>query len=304
MRPLPGFAFAVALVLAGAGTRAHAQADATPPSPAAAAKPAEQPQAPNKPPTEDDICRTLEQAAAENELPVEFFARVIWQESRFNARAVSQQRRAGHCAIHAADGGLCAGSPIRSIRSKRCSHSASYLHDSAKAVRQSRPCRRGLQCRAQPRQRMACRPSRAAGRDAQLRRDHHWLDRGRMGLAVAAEERGNHDPAGRAMHAARQSHSGAEGEGAAASPLMCRAGVSSSPRICPRVRLGQFIATMQKRYAALIGDREPIVLHRQASGMGRARRYIITHRRRRPRATRKIVRQAHRRRRRLRRAEE
>jgi hypothetical protein len=30
------------------------------------------------------ICRALEHDAAENELPVEFFARVIWQESRFN----------------------------------------------------------------------------------------------------------------------------------------------------------------------------------------------------------------------------
>jgi hypothetical protein len=30
------------------------------------------------------ICRALEHDAAENELPVEFFARVIWQENRFN----------------------------------------------------------------------------------------------------------------------------------------------------------------------------------------------------------------------------
>jgi hypothetical protein len=33
---------------------------------------------------------------------------------------------------------------------------------------------------------------------------------------------------------------------------------------------------VQKRYAALIGDREPIVLHKMIPGMGRARRYIIT----------------------------
>jgi len=38
------------------------------------------------PPTPDDICRALEQDAAENELPVQFFARVIWQENRFDAR--------------------------------------------------------------------------------------------------------------------------------------------------------------------------------------------------------------------------
>jgi hypothetical protein len=38
-------------------------------------------------PTVDDVCRALEQSAAENALPVEFFARVIWQ-GRFDARAV------------------------------------------------------------------------------------------------------------------------------------------------------------------------------------------------------------------------
>jgi hypothetical protein len=43
----------------------------------------------------DDICRTLERAAAENDLPVEFLARVIWQESRFNARAVSRKGAQG-----------------------------------------------------------------------------------------------------------------------------------------------------------------------------------------------------------------
>jgi hypothetical protein len=47
------------------------------------------------PPTVDDICRALEQAAAENSLPVEFFARVIWQESRFNASAVSPKGAEG-----------------------------------------------------------------------------------------------------------------------------------------------------------------------------------------------------------------
>jgi hypothetical protein len=35
------------------------------------------------------ICRTLAEAAADNELPEEFFARLIWQESRFDPRAVS-----------------------------------------------------------------------------------------------------------------------------------------------------------------------------------------------------------------------
>jgi hypothetical protein len=53
------------------------------------------PAKPSNPPTAEDICRAVEQDAAENELPVEFFARVIWQESRFNARAVSPKGALG-----------------------------------------------------------------------------------------------------------------------------------------------------------------------------------------------------------------
>ena len=37
----------------------------------------------------EDICVTLETAAADHELPVSFFARLIWQESRFRPYAVS-----------------------------------------------------------------------------------------------------------------------------------------------------------------------------------------------------------------------
>ena len=46
-------------------------------------------------PTADDVCRALEQPAAENALPVEFFTRVIWQESRFDARAISSKGAEG-----------------------------------------------------------------------------------------------------------------------------------------------------------------------------------------------------------------
>ena len=41
---------------------------------------------PPNPPLSKTFCRALEQSAAENSLPVEFFARVIWQESRFDAQ--------------------------------------------------------------------------------------------------------------------------------------------------------------------------------------------------------------------------
>jgi soluble lytic murein transglycosylase-like protein len=38
----------------------------------------------------DSICQALATAAAANELPLEFFTRLIWQESRFNPDAVSR----------------------------------------------------------------------------------------------------------------------------------------------------------------------------------------------------------------------
>ncbi len=44
---------------------------------------------------EDSICLMIESAARDHALPVEFFARVIWQESRFRADAVGPRTRSG-----------------------------------------------------------------------------------------------------------------------------------------------------------------------------------------------------------------
>jgi hypothetical protein len=46
--------------------------------------------------TDDSICLIIESAARDHGLPVEFFARVIWQESRFRADAVGPVTRSGH----------------------------------------------------------------------------------------------------------------------------------------------------------------------------------------------------------------
>lgn len=43
----------------------------------------------------ETLCLTVEAAAQANNLPVTFFARVIWQESRFNAKAVGPLTRSG-----------------------------------------------------------------------------------------------------------------------------------------------------------------------------------------------------------------
>ena len=79
-------------------------------------------------PTVDEICRTLAQAAADNDLPEEFFTRLIWQESRFDSGAVSPAGAQGIAQFMpqtAAMRGLAnAFEPLQALR-----ESASYLHE-------------------------------------------------------------------------------------------------------------------------------------------------------------------------------
>ena len=79
-------------------------------------------------PSVDDICRTLAQAATDNELPEEFFTRLIWQESRFDPTAVSSAGAQGIAQFMpqtAAMRGLAnAFEPLEALR-----ESASYLRE-------------------------------------------------------------------------------------------------------------------------------------------------------------------------------
>ena len=79
-------------------------------------------------PSVDEICRTLAQAAADNELPEEFFTRLIWQESRFDPAAVSPAGAQGIAQFMpqtAAMRGLAnAFEPLQALR-----ESASYLRE-------------------------------------------------------------------------------------------------------------------------------------------------------------------------------
>ena len=121
--PLTACAFAAAAALLASAP--NAQQAASPPP--AAEKPAAAPTT-AEPPSADDICRAIEQDAAENELPVEFFARVIWQESRLNARAVSSKGAQGIAQFmpQTADWRGLADpfDPIAALR-----HSAGYLRE-------------------------------------------------------------------------------------------------------------------------------------------------------------------------------
>ena len=125
----PLFACALALISAQASAQTGAIA------PAAVHPEADQKAAPSEPqrpvanpPTAVDVCRTLEEAAAENGLPVEFFARVIWQESRFNARAVSPKGASGIAQFMPQTAGWHGlADPFDPIEALR--HSAGYLRE-------------------------------------------------------------------------------------------------------------------------------------------------------------------------------
>src|SRR5437879_2405342 len=99
--------FGLAIACAPAAVQAElapnpATQPATPEAPAESDK-AAQPDAPTAAPNppastvdaRESICLMVESAARANDLPVEFFARIIWQESRFQPDAVGPLTRSG-----------------------------------------------------------------------------------------------------------------------------------------------------------------------------------------------------------------
>jgi len=78
----------------------------------------------------DTICRTMYRSASDNNLPIEFFTRVIWQESRFNVTARSSAGAQGIAQFMPSTalsrGLLNPFDPLESLR-----HSAGYLRELA-----------------------------------------------------------------------------------------------------------------------------------------------------------------------------
>jgi len=262
--------------LAFANAHAHAQAGATPAPPdngGSTQTPAAS--APNaaaaQPPTADDICRTLEQAAAENALPVEFFARVIWQESRFNANAVSQKGAQGIAQFMprtASQYGLADPfDPIEALR-----HSASYLRELL-----DRFGNLGLAAAAY---------NAGPGRVSAWLASHRGLPaetRNYVALVTGwtADEWASSSPPAKAETTIPQGV-----------PCTRLANLILAPRQQAAIHIPRWGVPLAahvsestawaiyrdrlKRFGPLIGDREPIVVHKEIPGMGRAKRYIIT----------------------------
>src|SRR5580693_293185 len=82
------FVLALSLIFPGSSA-ALAQADAPPDQVSAAHA------VPPSPGSRDSICLMIESAARANDLPVDYFARVIWQESRFQPDVVGPRTRNG-----------------------------------------------------------------------------------------------------------------------------------------------------------------------------------------------------------------
>jgi len=87
------FVLALSLLLPGTPC-ALAQTEAQPDQAPAALAPAT-PATPSSPGSRDSICLMIESAARANDLPVDYFARVIWQESRFQPDVVGPPTRSG-----------------------------------------------------------------------------------------------------------------------------------------------------------------------------------------------------------------
>ena len=248
-------------------------AAAPPAAPNAGAPPSEAAAPAPHPPTPDDICRAIEQDAAENELPVEFFARVIWQESRFNARAVSNKGAQGIAQFMPATadyrGLVDPFDPIEALK-----NSARYLRDL-----KARFGNLGLA---------------AAAYNAGPGRVSAWLT--------------SHRPLpGETRNYVAIITGWTADEWASATPP--KTSETTIPQGVPCTRLANLILapkeeaqrmaaymprwgmqltanwseskawatyrTIQKQYAALIGDREPIVIRSRGIGLGTAMRFNI-----------------------------
>ena len=147
--------------------------------------------------TREAVCLMIEAAARANNLPLEFFARVIWQESRFQSNAVGPMTRSGQRAQGIAQ--FMPGTanerrlldpfdPVQALRS-RPNSSPSCAASSAISVSRRRPttpvhggCRNGLTARAD------------AGGDAPLRCGHYRRHRSRNGRRRRAAGRSRIGP--------------------------------------------------------------------------------------------------------------
>ena len=94
-----GLACGLLLALPASAQESAQEAPGEQPAPPSEAAPPEAGKASAPGDAQKSICLLLESAARAHDLPIEFFARVIWQESRFRADAVGPVTRSGQRAL-------------------------------------------------------------------------------------------------------------------------------------------------------------------------------------------------------------
>src|SRR5262249_45814481 len=96
-----------------------------------------------------------------------------------------------------------------------------------------------------------------------------------MGFVLAARKSGYNNSTRRALYPACQSDPCTEARKTAHRPYIPRWGIQLAGYLSESTAWAIYRDRL-KRFGSLIGDREPIVLHKEIPGMGRAKRYIIT----------------------------
>jgi hypothetical protein len=96
-----------------------------------------------------------------------------------------------------------------------------------------------------------------------------------MGICVTSADGGHHHSPGRTLYSAANLILAPKAEAQRIASHIPRWGIWLAAHLVESKAWAMYRERL-KRYASLIGDREPIVLQRQLPGMGRAMRYIIT----------------------------
>jgi hypothetical protein len=239
--------------------------------------PAQEPQreTATQPPTAEDICRAVEQSAGENGLPVEFFARVIWQESRFNARAISPKGAEGIAQFMPATAdfrGLADPfDPIAALHK-----AAGYLADLRRHFGNLGLAAAGYNAG----------PGRVsawlAGQGALPSETRHYVA---VTTGRSADEWKSAGPPKEAEKAIPHGlpcttlanlivPKAREAEPEASAAPLPRWGMQLAANWSENVAWASY-RRMEKQYASVIGGREPIVVKTRAYGMGTAMRYAI-----------------------------
>jgi Transglycosylase SLT domain/SPOR domain len=227
----------------------------------------------------ETICATIQAAAGVNDLPIDFFTRLIWQESRFDPQAVSPagaQGIAQFMPATAAWRGL--GDPFDPLESLR--ESAEYLRDM-----RARFGNLGLAAAAynagprRVRNWLAKRGSLPDETQAYVRiitgRDvDDWVSGGPRDLAATAAPPVPCPEIAKVLVEARRRAIEARRQAPASDTKWAPWGVQLAANVSESRALAGY-ERLRRQFAAILRDREPLLIRSRVPGRGRAYRHLV-----------------------------